>query len=145
MNIFQLLLSQRRQPAVSSAAATMATRISMARLQCLGSLGSLAPHSPDTGTSRTDKESHSSQPGARCWLNANPYGTLTNSSVPSHCYHRGLGLTWCLAAHQRCSLPLESSAWVETEHTKEEVGGRRGKWETKKITRSFTISLAEFE
>lgn len=45
---------------------------------------------------------------------------------------KGLVLTWCLAAHQRCSHPPESSAWVRTEHTKQEMGGTGGKWVTKK-------------
>lgn len=147
MNIFQLLLSLRRRPAASSAAATMATRSS---LQCADSLGSPAwLPTPLTQARRGETRSPlcpSSQPGAQRWLSANTYRTLTNSSVCSRCQQRGLALTWRLAAHQRCSLPPQSSAWVKTQHTKEEVGGRRGKCVTKKsqgVSPSLLRSLGD--
>lgn len=146
MNIFQLLLSLRRRSAVSSAAATMATCISTARLQCAGSLGSLAPHSPDTGTWRRHKESSVPQQPAR-------------SSVTFKCKYlqsankqfyvlpllaKGAGTHLVLGCTSEMLTSSEEQCLGKDRTHKRGGGWEKGKMDNEKITRSFTISLAEF-
>lgn len=110
---------------------------------------SLAPHCPDTGTSRRDKESSVPQQPARSsvWVkckylqNTNKqFCVLSLSSVLA----KGAGAHLVLGC---TSEMLTSSAeqCLGKDRTHKRGGGwHKGKMGDKKITRSFTISLAEF-
>lgn len=146
MNIFQLLLSPRRRPAVSSAAAAMATHISIALLQWAGSLARLAPRSPRRGDGevREGLPRGSSRTPAAQW----PLSAKKANIYVLPLFAKVVGTHPVPAGVLGCQAELLASPGercLGKDGTHEKRGGwEKGKTGDSKITRVFTMCLAEF-
>lgn len=147
MNIFQLLLSLRRRPAVSSPAAAMVTRISITLLQWAGSHSRLAPRSPRSEKGCCMGPPAPQQPARSLVMIKCKYLwefniyvlPLLAKGVQTHPVPTG-GLV-CQAE----LLPSPGELCLGKDRTHKRGGGwEKGKTGDSKITRHFTVSLAEF-
>lgn len=147
MNIFQLLLSLRRRPAVSSAAAAMVTRISITLLQRAGSHSRLAPRSPRREKGCCVGPPAPQQPARSLVMIKCKYLRKFNIyALPL--FAKG-GQTHLVPAEvlgcQAELLPSPGEWWLGKDRTHKRGGGwEKGKTGDSKITRRFTMSPAEF-